>query len=75
MTKDGDQVALTAGFDAQYAEAVLVVVKGDALDESGENFGRRACPLCLRHRGMMAIKILERHRDQAGTVWRWRSQP
>src|SRR6516165_7416624 len=35
VTKDGDQVALTAGFDAQHAEAVLFVVEGDALDEAG----------------------------------------
>jgi len=33
MTKDGDQVALTAGLDAQDAEAVLLVVEGDALDK------------------------------------------
>ena len=35
VTEDGDQVALAAGFDAQHAEPVLVVVKGDALDEAG----------------------------------------
>jgi hypothetical protein len=35
VTKDGDQVALAAGFDAQHAEAVLFVVEGDALDEAG----------------------------------------
>jgi len=33
VTEDGDQVALTAGFDAQHAEAVLFVVERDALDE------------------------------------------
>jgi hypothetical protein len=30
VTEDGDQVALAAGFDAQHAEPVLVVVEGDA---------------------------------------------
>jgi hypothetical protein len=35
MTEDGDQVALTAGFDAQHAETVLFVVEGDALDQAG----------------------------------------
>jgi hypothetical protein len=70
VAEDGDQVALAAGFDAQHAEAVLIVVEGNALDEAGEDLGWRARPRCLPHHGMMAIKILERHRDQAGTVWR-----
>jgi hypothetical protein len=35
VTEDRDQVALTAGFDAQDAEPVLFVVEGDALDEPG----------------------------------------
>jgi hypothetical protein len=35
VTEDGDQVALTAGFDAQHAEPVLVIVEDDALDEAG----------------------------------------
>jgi len=35
VTKDGNQFALAAGFDAQHAEAVLFVVEGDALDEAG----------------------------------------
>jgi hypothetical protein len=35
VTEDGDQVTLAAGFDAQHAEAVLFVVKSDALDEPG----------------------------------------
>ncbi len=60
MTEDGDQVALTAGFDAQDAEAVLVVVEGDALDEAGQDLGWRARLWCLRHQGMMEIKILGR---------------
>src|ERR1700730_11047345 len=39
VTEDGDQVALAAGLDAQHAEAVLVVVEGDALDEAGQDLG------------------------------------
>jgi hypothetical protein len=35
VTEHGDQVALAAGFDPQHAEAVLVVVEGDALDQAG----------------------------------------
>ena len=35
VTEDGDQVTLAAGFDAQHAEAVLIVVERHALDESG----------------------------------------
>ena len=35
VTEDGDQVALAAGFDAQHAEPVIIVVEGDALDEAG----------------------------------------
>ena len=42
MTKDGDQVSLTAGFDAQHAEAGLFVVEGDALNETSEDLGRGA---------------------------------
>jgi hypothetical protein len=43
-------------------------VEGDALDEAGQDLGWRACPLRLRHHGMMAIRVLGRYRDQAGTV-------
>jgi hypothetical protein len=75
VTEDGDQVTLAAGFDAQYTEAVLFVVESDALDEASEDLGLRASPGCLRHHDMMAIKILGRHRDQAGTRGRRRLQP
>jgi hypothetical protein len=57
VTKDGDQIALAAGFDAQHAEPVLFVVKGDALDEPGEELGWRARPWRLGHHGMMQINI------------------
>ena len=67
MTEDGDQVALAAGFDEQHAEAVLLVVEGDALDEAGQNL-RRTHHRRARHSGMMEIKILERYRDGAGTA-------
>jgi len=39
VTEDSDQVPLAARFDAQHAEAVVVVVEGDALDEAGQNLG------------------------------------
>src|SRR5712671_4192979 len=69
VAEDGDQVALPAGFDAEHAEAVLVVVEGDALDEAGQDL-RRTHRRCARHPGMIEIKILGRYRDQAGTARR-----
>ena len=38
MTHHGDQLAMTAGLDAQHAEPVGGVVEGDALHRSGEHF-------------------------------------
>ena len=38
MANDGDQVALTAGFDLQNAKPVLFVVEGDTLDQTGQSF-------------------------------------
>jgi hypothetical protein len=38
MADEDDEIALTAGFDPQNAEAVLGVVEGDALDKPGQNF-------------------------------------
>jgi hypothetical protein len=75
VAEDGDQVALPAGFDAQHAEAVLLVVERDALDEAGQDLGWRARPRRLRHQGMMEIKILERYRDQPARRVRRRSRP
>jgi hypothetical protein len=57
MTEDGDQVALPAGFDTQDAEAVLIVVKGDALDQTGQDLGWRARPGWLHHRREMNAEI------------------
>ena len=53
MAEHGDQVALAARFDTEDAEAVLGVVEGDALDQTGQNLGWRACPGWLHHPGMM----------------------
>ena len=39
MADDGDQIALPARFDPQHAEAVLRVVKRDAVDETGQDLG------------------------------------
>src|SRR6516225_1365113 len=56
MAKDGDQVALAAGFDAQHAEAVLGVVERYPVDESGQDLGWRARPGCLRHQGIWKLR-------------------
>jgi hypothetical protein len=66
MANDGDQITLTSGFDAQNAEAVLGVVKRDAVDQPGQDFCLRACPRCCPHHVMMEIKIVGRYRHQAG---------
>jgi hypothetical protein len=68
VAEDGDQVALTAGFDAQHAEAVLFVVEGDALDEAGQNLDWRARARDLLHHGMMKMKILQRYRIEPARV-------
>ena len=38
MPHDGHQIAMAARLRPENAEAVLGVVKGDALDEAGEHF-------------------------------------
>ena len=48
VAEDGDQIALAAGFDPQHAEAVLGVVERDALDQPGQDLGRR-CRGGIRH--------------------------
>jgi hypothetical protein len=67
VTEHGDQVALAAGYDPQYAEAVLVVVEGDALDQAGQDLGRTR-RRCARHPGIMEIGFLGRYQDRAGSV-------
>ena len=61
MAKDRDQVALPAGFDAQDAEAVLLVVECDAFDQTGQDLGRGTGPRCFRHWDMMEIDPRERY--------------
>src|SRR5262249_20416334 len=68
MAEDGDDIPLTAGFDPQDAEAVLVVVERDALDEAGQDLGRSAHPWCFPHRPMMALNALGRQRDQPAAM-------
>ena len=56
MPKDGYQIALPAGFDAQRTEAVLGVGKRYSVDRTSQDLSRarRRCP---RHPGMMDMKI------------------
>jgi hypothetical protein len=63
-----DLVALPSDFDTQDAKPVLRGVEDDPLDQTGQDLGWRARPRCLRHQGMMEIKVLGRYRDQAGTA-------
>jgi len=49
MAENRDQVALASGLDPQHAEAVLGIVKGDAIDESGQRLGWRARFRRLHH--------------------------
>ena len=41
MTHSGDEIALAPGLDAQHAEAVLGVVEGHPLDQTGEHLTGR----------------------------------
>jgi hypothetical protein len=52
MADDGDQIALPACFDPQNAEAVLRVVKRDAVDQPGQDFreGFGLWRMLYRHR-------------------------
>ena len=38
VADDGHQIAMAARLGAQNAEAILGIVKGDALDEAGQHF-------------------------------------
>jgi hypothetical protein len=46
LAENRDLVPLPAGIDTQDAEAGLLVVVGDALDQTGQNLGWRALPGC-----------------------------
>jgi hypothetical protein len=48
MANEGDEIALTAGFDPQHAEAILGIVERDAIDQAGQDL-RRARRRCPRH--------------------------
>ena len=61
VAKNCDQIALPAGLHLQNAEPVLVVMEGDALDQTGQNLCRGAHPRCLRHGHMMEIGERRRH--------------
>jgi hypothetical protein len=63
MSDEGNEIALAAGFDSQNAEAVLGVMQRDAVDQPSQDLGRGARPRCLRHQGMMKIKVPGRYRD------------
>jgi hypothetical protein len=67
VAENRDQVALPASFDPQDAEAVLVVVEGDALDKTGQNLGWRARPEWLHHRRRMNVDICTCYRDRASS--------
>jgi hypothetical protein len=61
VAENGDQVALAARFDAQDAEPVLCIVEGDALDQTSENLGWRACLGWLHHPRMMDAEMAGFH--------------
>ena len=42
VAENGDQIALTPRLHPQYAEPVLFVVEGDALNNTGQGLDRRA---------------------------------
>ena len=48
MADEGDEIALTASFNPQHAEAVLGVMEGDAVDQAREDL-RRTHRRYLRH--------------------------
>jgi len=39
VAENSDQIALAAAFDAQHAEAVIRVMKGQAVDQARQNLG------------------------------------
>jgi hypothetical protein len=70
VAENGDQVALPTRFDPQDAEAVLRVVEGDALDQTGQNLGWRARPGWLHHRRRMNVEFHTCYRDRALYLYR-----
>jgi hypothetical protein len=56
MADEGNEIALTAGFDPQNAEAVLGIVERDAVDQARQDL-RRARRRCPRHPAMMDGEI------------------
>jgi hypothetical protein len=68
MAENRDQIALSAGFDTEDAEAVLRVVEGNALDQTGQNLGWRARPGWLHHRCRMNAEIHASYRDRAPSL-------
>jgi len=54
VAKDGDQVALAAGFDTQHAKAVLGVAEGHPVDQARQDLSHFT-HRCLRHRRMMDV--------------------
>src|SRR5215469_11727250 len=59
-----DQVALPARFDTEDAEAVLGIMEGEALDETGQELGWRCRFGDLHHSRMMNRKVLRRYEIQ-----------
>jgi hypothetical protein len=56
MAKDGDQIALAAGFDTQHAKAVLGIVKRYPVDQTGQDLGWSARFDRLHHHRKMIKK-------------------
>jgi len=56
IADDRDQVALPASFDTQDAKSALRIVKGDALDQPGQDLGR-ARRRCYGHPRIMEAEL------------------
>ena len=65
MADEGDEIALAAGFDTQNAEAVLGIVERDAVDQPGQDLGRRAHSWCFGHQAMMGGYAPGGYRNEA----------
>jgi len=70
MANEGDEIAVAESFDPQDAEAVLHVVEGDALDQTGKKLGCGARPDSLHRRRRMNTEISTCYRDRApSSMW------